>query len=72
VEKINFKGVADFSARKTIIQRTTKDHQLTTNSPQKTIRETQVFPEPPSKTPANPQNLVLFTEKTFLRNQGFF
>jgi len=64
--------VADFSARKTIIQRTTKDHQLTTNSPQKTIRETQVFPEPPQKHPQIRKIWSSSPEKTFLRNQGFF
>jgi hypothetical protein len=55
--KINFKRVTFFSAQETAIQPTTKNHQLTTNSPQKTIQKTTIFPAPPSKKPAKPQKI---------------
>jgi hypothetical protein len=55
--KINFERVTFFSDRKTTIQRTTKDHQLTTNSPQKTIQKTQVSQNPLKNTRKSAKNL---------------
>jgi hypothetical protein len=50
-----FKKVTFFRARKTTIQITTKNHQLTTFSPQKTIQKTHKNAQPPVKTGVSPR-----------------
>jgi hypothetical protein len=72
VEKINLESVKFFSGRKTTTQRTTKDHQLTTNSPQKTIQKRTIFQNPPRKSQQIRKKIRPAQSKLFVKNQGFF
>jgi hypothetical protein len=46
-----FQKVTQIQPRKTTIQSTTTDHEITTTSPQKTIKKTQLLAQPRLKPP---------------------
>jgi hypothetical protein len=63
--KIKLEKVKNFQRQKSVRQLTTIHQQLTTTSPQSTIKKTQFFRDPPSKTPINRRNTAAHHAQNF-------